>query len=80
MDLNELKSLLHAGISDAVVEVEGEGSHFNILVVSDVFEGLRPVKKQQVVYALINDRIADGSMHAVNMQLFTKKEWAAKNA
>lgn len=80
MDLNELKSLLQGGIENATVEVDGEGSHFNILIVSDAFEGLRAVRKQQIVYALINDRIADGSMHAVNMQLFTEKEWAAKNA
>jgi acid stress-induced BolA-like protein IbaG/YrbA len=80
MDLGEIKSLLESGFSNALVEVTGEGSHFNLRIVSDDFEGLRAVKKQQMVYAIINDKIADGSMHAVNMQLFTEKEWAEKNA
>jgi acid stress-induced BolA-like protein IbaG/YrbA len=43
-----------------------------------VFEGLRPVKKQQLVYAALSDRIADGSIHAVNIRTFTPAEWQAR--
>jgi acid stress-induced BolA-like protein IbaG/YrbA len=78
MELGVIKSLLESGIANATVEVQGEGSHFDILVISEAFAGLRAVKKQQMVYAIINDKIADGSMHAVNMRLFTPAEWAVK--
>ena len=80
MELEALKRLLENSIESASVEVSSEGSHVNLLIVSDVFEGLRAVKQQQLVYGLINDKIADGSLHAVNMQLFTQAEWSAKQA
>jgi len=70
---------LKQAFSDAHVELNSDGSHFNVIVVSDDFEGVRPVKKQQMVYAVLNDYIASGAMHAVNMQLFTKAQWAEKN-
>lgn len=69
---------LQVAFKDAHIEVSGDGSHFDVLVVSDDFEGLRAVKKQQMVYAVLNDQIATGAMHAVNMKLFTKAEWAAQ--
>lgn len=80
MDTQAIAALLEQNIAEAKVQVEGDGSHFNLLIVSPAFEGLRPVQKQQLVYQVINEKIADGSMHAVNMQLFTPEQWAAKNA
>jgi acid stress-induced BolA-like protein IbaG/YrbA len=70
---------LQKAFTDAHVEISGDGSHFDVLVVSDDFEGLRAVKKQQLVYAVLNEQIASGAMHAVNMKLFTKAEWAAQS-
>lgn len=80
MSYADIKSLLEPHFDDAEIEISSDGSHFNLLIISDTFEGLLPIKKQQLVYAVINDKIADGSMHAVNMKLFTKAQWAAKNA
>ncbi|CAA0083631.1 Acid stress protein IbaG [BD1-7 clade bacterium] len=80
MQLEELSSLLSEAFPGADVDVESDGSHFNILIVSDAFEGIRAVKKQQMVYAVINDHIANGSMHAVNMRLHTPAQWAELNS
>lgn len=80
MSFEEIKAQLAQHFPDATIEVGGDGYHYDVLIVSDAFAGLRPVKKQQLVYAAINDRIADGSMHAVNMQLYTPAEWQQKNA
>lgn len=60
------------------VLVGGDGRHFEITVVSSQFEGQRPVRKQQMVYAVLNERIADGSIHAVMMQTLTPAEWQEK--
>ena len=80
MEFEEIKSILEPHFENSHIEVSGDGSHFDLLIVSDAFEGLMPVKKQQLVYSVINDKIADGSMHAVNMKLFTQAQWASKNA
>ncbi len=71
----DVKKLLQAHLPECDIEVEGEGSHYNVTVIGDVFEGLNAVKKQQLVYAGLNQQIADGSVHAVNMKTFTRAEW-----
>jgi acid stress-induced BolA-like protein IbaG/YrbA len=77
MQVEELKSLLESKLPGCNIEVSGDGRHFDLIVVGAVFEGMTPVKKQQYVYAAINDRIADGSLHAVNMKTYTPAQWAA---
>lgn len=75
MQPEQVKQLLEAQLADCEIKVSGDGSHFDITVVGDVFEGLNAVKKQQLVYAVLNPQIADGSIHAVNMKTFTRAEW-----
>lgn len=80
MQFDEIKAMLATHFPDAHIEVGGDGYHFDVLVVSEVFAGLTPVKKQQLVYAALNDKIIDGSLHAINMKVFTPEQWAQKNA
>ncbi len=78
MTESELTQLLSEAFPGAQVSValEGghvdisvalEGGHVNITVVSAEFEGLRPVVRQQRVYAPLAGLIADGTLHAVNI-------------
>jgi acid stress-induced BolA-like protein IbaG/YrbA len=78
MDAAAVKVLLHEHMPECEFQVQGEGSHYNIVAIGTVFEGLRPVKKQQLVYAALTGQIADGSVHAVNIQTFTPQEWQAR--
>ncbi len=75
MNPDDVKELLLAGLTGCDITVESDGSHFNILVVGDLFEGLRPVQRQQKVYAVLQAKIAEGSIHAVNMKTFTPNEF-----
>jgi acid stress-induced BolA-like protein IbaG/YrbA len=77
MDVEQVTTLVRAELVDCEVSVSGEGSHYDITVVGDIFDGLRPVKKQQVVYAALSKQIADGSIHAVNIKTYTPDEWRA---
>ena len=79
MQLDQVKELVMAHLPDCEVEVGGDGNHIDLTIVGDVFEGMSPVKKQQLVYAGLNEHIASGSIHAVNMKLYTRAEWQ-KNA
>lgn len=53
-------------------------THFKVVVVSDQFEGLRPVKRQQMIYKILADEIA-GPVHALAQHTYTPKQWAEKN-
>ena len=78
MDTDTVKGLLQNHMPDCEFHVQGEGSHYDIAAIGDVFEGLRPVKKQQLVYAALSAHIADGSIHAVNIRTFTPAQWQAQ--
>lgn len=75
MDAAAVKALLQNHMQECEFHVQGEGSHYDIAAIGEMFEGLRPVKKQQLVYGALKDQIADGSIHAVNIRTFTPAEW-----
>ena len=80
MQIDAIKQLLAEQFDDAHITVTADGSHINIIVVSEAFVGLTPVKKQQAVYAALADPIASGAIHAVNMKTYTPTEWQALTA
>jgi acid stress-induced BolA-like protein IbaG/YrbA len=70
----EIARLLTASIADATVDVQGGEGKYQVQVVSNVFAGLNRVKRQQLIYRVLNDHIASGAIHAVNMNLKTPEE------
>ena len=60
-------SALEAEFPDAVIEVDLDGSHCQVMVISAVFAGLRPVACQQRVYEPLGEFIKSGALHAVNI-------------
>ena len=71
VDAATVEALVKAQLDNCEVSVEGAGSNYDITVIGAVFEGLRPVQRQQLVYAALNDRIAAGEIHAVNIRTLT---------
>ncbi|KUJ83253.1 cell division protein BolA [Microbulbifer flavimaris] len=74
MQPDEIKALIEGHVPDSQVDVAFEGSHLMVTVVSPAFEGLSRLKKQQLVYGALGDKIADGTLHAVQMQTLTPAE------
>ena len=77
MDPQEITALLKEHINGCETQVLVDGSHVQVVVVSDQFAGLNTLKKQQLVYAGLNQAIADGRIHAVHMKTYTPSEWQA---
>lgn len=75
MENKEIETLLVAELGLTEVKVTSDGSHYQIIAVSDKFEGMSRVKKQQFIYAPLSAQIADGSMHAISIKTFSEKEW-----
>lgn len=74
MTPEQIQQRIERHIADARVEVEGGEGKFAARVVSPAFEGLTTVKRHQLVYAAVNDWIADGSLHALSIQAMTPEE------
>lgn len=75
MQAEDVAKILSESLDGCEVTVAGEGNHFQLTVVGEVFEGLSSVKRQQTVYACLNDHIADGTIHAITMKTYTPSEW-----
>lgn len=70
----EIRARVEQALDSAEVAVAGEGNRFQIDVVSEGFEGMSRVKRQQQVYAAIGDLIAAGTIHAVTITASTPAE------
>ena len=80
MQASEVKQLVEQQLEGCTVTTEGEGCDFRVTVVGEVFEGLSPVKKQQLVYGCLSEQIANGTIHALTIRAFTSKQWQALEA
>ena len=74
MDMQAIESLLRDALPGCKLEAQAEGNKLGLSIVSDAFEGLNRVKRQQKIYALLDDRIKSGEIHAVSMVTKTPAE------
>lgn len=76
METNEIQAVLEQALTLDEVYVTGDGSHFQVIAVGEMFTELSRVKKQQAVYAPLMQYIADNRIHAVSIKAYTPTEWA----
>ena len=69
-----IKQSIVAGLACEHVEVAGDGTHWEALVVSPAFEGLSRIKQHQLVYAAMGDRMRE-EIHALSMKTLTPEEF-----
>jgi acid stress-induced BolA-like protein IbaG/YrbA len=58
--------------------VEGDGAHFQAVIVSSAFDGKSRVARHQVVYGALGDRMRE-EIHALSMKTLTPAEWHAQS-
>ena len=80
MHPDEIKQWLFKHLNCEHVEVTGDGRHFDAVIVSDDFSGFNTLRRQQKVYACLNDKIASGELHAFSMKTFTQQEWQGQSS
>jgi acid stress-induced BolA-like protein IbaG/YrbA len=74
MDAEQIRGLIQAGLPDAQVHVAGDdGVHFEAVVVSPAFVGLRPLQRHRLVYATLGD-LMGGAIHALALRTETPDE------
>ncbi len=79
MEVSEIEELVSKLINDALtldeLHVTFDGSQCRINAISDMFDDLSRVKRQQAVLAPLADIIKDGTVHAVTVKTFNKAQW-----
>jgi acid stress-induced BolA-like protein IbaG/YrbA len=77
MTAQELRSIIAAGLACDHLEVEGDGRHWQTVVVSAEFAGLRTLQRHQRVYSTLGARMQTDEVHALSIRTYTPAEWAA---
>ena len=73
----ELKELLETGLPGAEVKVDGQGDHFEAIIISDLFTGKTMVQQHRMIYDLLGDRM-QGEIHAMALHTYTPESWSAQ--
>ncbi|CAG0931435.1 MAG: Acid stress protein IbaG [Rhodocyclaceae bacterium] len=74
----DIQDYIAQGLPCAHLAVDGDGAHFEALIVSSAFEGLSRIQRQQAVYKALGGRMESGEIHALSMRTLTPTEWEAQ--
>ena len=70
-----IQAYIRAKLDCDHLAVEGDGAHFQAVIVSTAFTGKSRVQRHQIVYAALGDRMRE-EIHALSMQTLTPAEWS----
>jgi acid stress-induced BolA-like protein IbaG/YrbA len=76
MRMDFFSDLVEQNIADSKVEITGDGSKFEARVISDSFDGLTTIKRHKMVYAVLDEHIKSGAIHALSIKAYTQTEWS----
>jgi acid stress-induced BolA-like protein IbaG/YrbA len=74
-----IHNYIAAGLDCSFIEVDGDGHHFQAIIVSEAFAGKRPIQRHQLVYEALGERMRE-EIHALSMRTLTPDEFAAARA
>jgi acid stress-induced BolA-like protein IbaG/YrbA len=75
MQIEQVKQLIEAGLPGAQVEVSGDGSHFEAIIVYDGFADKSTIKQHQMVYKTLGDSFQTNEIHALTLKTYTPTQW-----
>ncbi|KAA1176367.1 BolA/IbaG family iron-sulfur metabolism protein [Marinobacter salinexigens] len=78
MDATEVADLVKDALPGCEVQVQVDGTHYMVVAVGDVFEGLSTIKRQQLINKALFQQVMDGTIHALHPRAFTPAEWAER--
>ena len=78
MNAQQLQDIIAADLLCTHLTVEGDGAHFQAVIVSSAFDGKSRVARHQVVYGALGDRMRE-EIHALSMKTLTPAEWHAQS-
>lgn len=74
LDPQEIQEWIAAGVPCEQLSVDGDGQHFQAVIVSREFAGLNRVQRQQRVNKVLKEHFDSGVLHALSMQCLTPEE------
>ena len=70
----KIKNLISERIPVSYLVVEGDGSHFQAVIVSNIFNGKSRLDRHKLVYDALGDCF-EKEVHALSFKTYTEIEW-----
>jgi len=77
MTKEEIIGRIQTQYPDAALDASGSDCSFEVLIVSDAFDGLSTIKRQQPILGLFKEELATGKLHALGIKARTPAEHEA---
>jgi acid stress-induced BolA-like protein IbaG/YrbA len=74
MNTDEIKSLIQNGLVTSFVNVVGDGTHFEAIIVSNEFEDKILIDRHKLVYSALGDAMNE-AIHALSIKTYTPEQW-----
>ena len=81
MTENKIKKILKDKLEDAEIflqDMTGEKNHFNLIIISNQFEGLSLIEQHKIIYNALGDMITN-EIHALQLKTVTWEQWKKEN-
>jgi len=75
----DIKTYIENGLACERVEVDGDGHHFEAVIISAEFAGKSKIQQHQLVYKALGDRMKQ-EIHALSMKTYSPEQWAQQQA
>ena len=69
----DIQSWIQAGMQAERIEVQGDGAHFEAVIVSSEFQGKNTLARHRAVYTALGDKMKE-AIHALSMKTLTPVE------
>jgi acid stress-induced BolA-like protein IbaG/YrbA len=69
-----VRDFILQGLACEHIQVEGDGRHFEAVIVSREFEGKGMLQRHKQVYQALGERME--KIHALSMKTLTPEQWA----
>ena len=78
---NKIKKILENKIKNSQIfvrDMTGNNNHFNLIVISNIFEGLTLIEQHKIVYKAL-DSLITKEIHALQLKTITLEQWKKEN-
>jgi len=76
----QVEAMIQAEMPDAQIQVQdltGGGDHYQVTVISPLFEGKTLVQQHQMVYGAVRQAMSTEAIHALALKTYTPQSWSS---
>ena len=70
-----IKKVLNGNIDESIISVSGSEAKYTVEIASDMFLGKNTIDRHKIIYALLDEYIKSGEIHALTIKAYTIDEY-----